>query len=228
MTALVGQLAQGSDPMLDLGQSSVSTRGATQRVRLQEELASGRGLFFQGVLVNMSRRMLPSMSPETDPQALLRSGVCLSRYFERFGGWGGQRDAALIAHGRFPGREDRAGPGSHSPAGGVHGTAHDGRGSGRVGLPPDPPGGTPLLNVHPAAALGHAQDQNVYTFSKPKVGDRYSQLSSGNGDNSKSSQRNRKPASKASAHGSEGTAGETVEGNKPKKKPKKKPQPHVT
>ena len=46
LTALVSQLAAASsDPVLDLGGQGVSTRGAAQRAKLQEELASGRGSF---------------------------------------------------------------------------------------------------------------------------------------------------------------------------------------
>ena len=98
LTALVGQLTHSPDPVLDLGSNTVSTRGAAQRARLQEDLSSGKGAFYQAVLQNMARRMNPSSMPESDPGLLLQSGVCLSRYWERFGGWSGQRDLALIAH----------------------------------------------------------------------------------------------------------------------------------
>ena len=95
---LVAQLAQGGDPLLDNATSSVSTRRAAQRAKLQEELASGRGVFFRTVLQNMARRMNPAVTPESDPAALLHQDVCLSKYWERFGGFGSQRDLALLAH----------------------------------------------------------------------------------------------------------------------------------
>ena len=99
MTALVSQLAASSnDPVLDLGtQGSVSTRGAAQRAKLQDELASGRGSFYAAVLANMARRMSPAASASTDPAILLSQGVSLTRYFERFGGFGQTKDLALIA-----------------------------------------------------------------------------------------------------------------------------------
>ena len=99
LTALVSQLAAASsDPVLDLGGQGVSTRGAAQRAKLQEELASGRGLFFSAVLANMARRMSPAATASTDPAVLHSQGVCLSRYWERFGGFGSAKDLALIGH----------------------------------------------------------------------------------------------------------------------------------
>ena len=99
MTALVSQLASSSnDPILDMGsQGSVSTRGAAQRAKLQDELASGRGGFYAAVLANMARRMSPAAPASPDPSVLLSQGVSLTRYFERFGGFGQTKDLALIA-----------------------------------------------------------------------------------------------------------------------------------
>ena len=59
---------------------------------MQEELASGRGTFFSAVLQNMS----PASS---DPLEPLQNGASLSRYWERFGDFAGQRDLGAIAHG---------------------------------------------------------------------------------------------------------------------------------
>ena len=98
LTALVAQLASsGTDPVLDFGQASVSSRGAAQRTKLQEELAAGRGSFYAAVLANMARRMAPAVTHSSDPAVLLSQGICLSRYFERFGGFGQTRDLALVA-----------------------------------------------------------------------------------------------------------------------------------
>lgn len=99
LTALVSQIAQqGGDPMLDLSSSaaSASTRGAQGRAKLQGELASQRGVFFQAVLASMARRMQPTASPEGSPQELLDRGVCGTRYLERFGGYGRVRELGCL------------------------------------------------------------------------------------------------------------------------------------
>ncbi|CAE7745598.1 dnc [Symbiodinium sp. CCMP2456] len=100
LTALVAQLSSAnSDPLLDLSsQGAASTRGAAQRNRLQDELASGRGTFYSAVLANMARRMAPAVTHTVDPATLLSQGICLTRYHERFGGFGQVKDLALIAH----------------------------------------------------------------------------------------------------------------------------------
>eukprot|EP00439_Symbiodinium_sp_Y106_P066199 s1976_g10.t1 len=99
LTALVAQLSSSQgDPLLDNPlQSAVSTRGAAQRAKMQDELATGRGVFYAQVLANMARRMSPAAQASTDPAILLGQGVCLSRYWERFGGFGQNKDLALIA-----------------------------------------------------------------------------------------------------------------------------------
>ena len=60
---LVSQIAQSSsDPMVGLrGLSVTGTRGSTGRARLQTELASQKGLFFQSVMQAMARRMSPTV-----------------------------------------------------------------------------------------------------------------------------------------------------------------------
>ena len=92
LTLLVSQLAAASgEPLLDFaGTGSVGVRGASQRAKLQEELAQGKGTFFAQVLANLLRASCPG--------DLLRQGYSLSRYWERFGGWSASRDNALIAH----------------------------------------------------------------------------------------------------------------------------------
>ena len=101
LTALVAQLAGSSGDLLSEASGSLSqlsARGAGQRAKMQEELASDRGTFFLAVLQNMARRMAPAVSPSSDPSELMQQGVCLSRYWERFGGFAGQRDLGAIAH----------------------------------------------------------------------------------------------------------------------------------
>ena len=100
LTSLVQQLASAhSDPVLDLGGAgSASARGASQRAKMQEELALGRGTFFKEVLQNLARRMAPSQITPGTPQAMLEQGLSLSRYWERFGGWANARDMSLVAY----------------------------------------------------------------------------------------------------------------------------------
>ena len=65
---------------------------------MQEELSSDKGVFYTAVLQNMAKRMAPASSLSADPAELLQQGICLSRYWERFGGFAGQRDLGAIAH----------------------------------------------------------------------------------------------------------------------------------
>lgn len=70
LTSVVAQLAAG-DPMTDLSSSStsLSTKGAQGRAKLQQELAQHRGTFFTSVLQSMSRRMQPAQPSDLTPHA---------------------------------------------------------------------------------------------------------------------------------------------------------------
>lgn len=63
LTTLVAQLSSHqSDPMGELtGGFGMGVKGAQGRARLQAELASNRGLFFDSVMRSMSRRMAPTL-----------------------------------------------------------------------------------------------------------------------------------------------------------------------
>ena len=100
LTSLVNQIAQGqSDPLVDLGSSSATgTRGSMGRARLQADLASQKGLFFQAVMQAMARRMSPTVPVEGSAQQLMERGVCGTRYLERFGGYGRHRDLGLLQY----------------------------------------------------------------------------------------------------------------------------------
>ena len=101
LTTLVAQLAGGSGDLLTdpAGPAAhLSARGASQRAKMQEELSSDKGVFYTAVLQNMAKRMAPASSLSADPAELLQQGICLSRYWERFGGFAGQRDLGAIAH----------------------------------------------------------------------------------------------------------------------------------
>ena len=76
---------------------------------MQEELASGRGTFFSAVLQNMSRRISPALPASSDSVEPLQSGASLSRYWERFGDFAGQRDLGAIAHGLATGHGQPSG-----------------------------------------------------------------------------------------------------------------------
>lgn len=99
VTALVSQMAaQSGDAFHDLGTSgsSMSTKGSAGRARLQAELASHKGIFFNSVLQSMSRRMYPSQNPEVDLATLRDRGVTPTQYLERYGGYGKVRDIGMI------------------------------------------------------------------------------------------------------------------------------------
>ena len=99
ITALAAQLANMSgDPLQELASSSsgFSSRGASGRMKLQQELALQKGTFFAAVMANMSRRMNPSAPSTASPQQLASQGMTMTRYVERFGGFGKARDYGQI------------------------------------------------------------------------------------------------------------------------------------
>lgn len=98
LTTLVAHLASSSqDPMSDLQvPGSTSTRGAAGRARLQAELALHRGVFFDSVVRQMSRRMSPTTTPDRPHVELIASGISGSKYLERYGGYGRQRELGII------------------------------------------------------------------------------------------------------------------------------------
>ena len=102
LTALVAQLAaQSGDTFPDLTGvpgGSAASRGATQRARLQEELAMGSGAFYTAVTQNMLRRMQPATPvASADLASLHKQGVNMCTYLERFGGFAQTRELGLIA-----------------------------------------------------------------------------------------------------------------------------------
>ena len=99
LTSLVAQLASShGDPMQDLGSSSssLSTKGALSRAKLQTELAAHQGTFFTSVIQSMARRMNPALPSEVELSTLKERGVCPTMYLERFGGYGRCRDIGFI------------------------------------------------------------------------------------------------------------------------------------
>ena len=100
LTTLVAQLTSShSDPMSDLAlPMGAGTRGAQGRARLQMELASRKGLFFDAVMKQMARRMSPTVPAELTPQQAMAQGICGTKYMERFGGYGRQKDLGVIQY----------------------------------------------------------------------------------------------------------------------------------
>jgi len=99
ITSLVAQIAgSSSDPMQDLQGSSSGTRGALGRAKLQSELAQHRGAFFHSVVLAMARRMAPTSVADQPYGQLMAAGISGTRYLERFGGYGRQRDLGLIQY----------------------------------------------------------------------------------------------------------------------------------
>ena len=99
LTTLVGQIASSSsDPLGELASSTggISSKGALGRAKLQQELASQKGLFFTSVLQQMSRRMSPTSSADASPGELHAKEICATRYLERFGGFGRHRELGFI------------------------------------------------------------------------------------------------------------------------------------
>eukprot|EP00435_Cladocopium_sp_Y103_P072553 s1267_g40.t1 len=97
LSTLVSQIA--GEPLGDFASSSTgfSSRGATGRQKLQQELALHRGTFYQAVMSSMARRMQPSRPSEAPPAELLNRGITATAYVERFGGYGRCRDIGQIA-----------------------------------------------------------------------------------------------------------------------------------
>eukprot|EP00435_Cladocopium_sp_Y103_P061652 s470_g23.t1 len=100
ITTLVAQLASsGQDPMSDLQIAAPSgSKGAAGRAKLQSELALHKGLFFDAVVKSMARRMAPTASADRGHLELLAAGVSGTRYLERFGGYGRQKELGIIQH----------------------------------------------------------------------------------------------------------------------------------
>ena len=100
LNSLVSQIAQSSsDPLVDLGGlATTGTRGSMGRAKLQNELASQKGLFFQSVMQAMARRMSPTVPVDGSPTELMNRGICGTRYLERFGGYAKHRDLGMIQY----------------------------------------------------------------------------------------------------------------------------------
>ena len=97
LTALVSQLSSGGDPLSDLSSassSSLSIKGSAARLKLQRELLSRSGVFFQKVQEAAVRRMEPTANLGAVQEASQRS--VMTRFLERYGGFKDQRVWGLV------------------------------------------------------------------------------------------------------------------------------------
>ena len=98
MNALVAHLVGSQDPLSDLAASSstsLSTKGAGRREKLQQMLANRNGDFFLQVCQQALRRIKPLDPLPTAVKELPRKAI-FSKYMEKQGGMAGQKDFALM------------------------------------------------------------------------------------------------------------------------------------
>ena len=100
ITTLVAHLASG-DPIADFSAGSSSsqtlnTQGVARREKMQQELASGQSNFFLQVQQQIHKKMFPAkMIPKTEEE-IRDAGISLTGYLERFGGYKGRQDSAML------------------------------------------------------------------------------------------------------------------------------------
>ncbi|CAE7340720.1 Ttn, partial [Symbiodinium microadriaticum] len=93
----LGKETKGGDPLSDLSSassSSLSIKGSAARLKLQRELLSRSGVFFQKVQEAAVRRMEPTANLGAVQEASQRS--VMTRFLERYGGFKDQRVWGLV------------------------------------------------------------------------------------------------------------------------------------
>lgn len=106
---LVAHLASGGDPFGDLASGSglsgglpLSTKGGARREKMQNELANRSSNFFGQVQNQLFRRLHPSKPVPKSVEELVQSGVSMTMYLERHGGYRHARDTGyaqwILAH----------------------------------------------------------------------------------------------------------------------------------
>ncbi len=98
MNALVAHLVGTQDPLADLASASstsLSTKGAGRREKLQQMLANRNGDFFLQVCHQALRRIKPLEPLPASLKEFPRKAI-FSKYMEKQGGLAGQRDFALV------------------------------------------------------------------------------------------------------------------------------------
>ena len=164
LTALVSQISQsGQDPMLDLSSSSssTSTRGAAGRAKLQAELATHSGNFFNAVLRSMARRMQPTTPVSGSAEDLLNRGRLRDAIYGKI--WGVRPAPGFWpypvpdydSHGLSASWEHWSCQGLHCPFGSLYRPGCTGRGPFRPCGSPDASGGPTFDNL-PEQTAEHA------------------------------------------------------------------------
>ena len=100
LTSLVEHLQHGGDPLLESQGplSSMSSRGAANREKLQKELANRSGSFFLQVMQNAFKRMKPATPLPGSLADIAASDFSMIQYLERCGGYGNAKEAGLIMY----------------------------------------------------------------------------------------------------------------------------------
>ena len=89
LTSLVSHLQSGGDPLLDgtASSSSLSSKGAMNREKLQRELANRSGGFFLSVVQNAYKKLKPASKVPDSTQSVAATDFSMLQYLERFGTW---------------------------------------------------------------------------------------------------------------------------------------------
>ena len=179
LTALVGQIASSSmDPLQDLASSSttVGSRGASGRAKLQQELAQHSGSFHRSVMTAMARRMQPAQQADAPLQVLRDRGVTVTRYLERFGGYGRVKECGPSLAVRFG--DGLSSRGELASCEGLSGTPSsvprtDGLGSGQTGIGPslDTCRRAPAVSLLEQGDVTRKSSSGIRTPCRPEVGD---------------------------------------------------------
>ena len=100
LTSLVSHLQQGGDPLLDTSatSSSLSSKGALNREKLQQELAGRSGGFFLSVIQNAYKKLKPASKMPDSVQTVAATDFSMLQYLERFGTYGNARDIGIAQY----------------------------------------------------------------------------------------------------------------------------------
>ena len=100
LTSLVSHLQQGGDPLLDTTatSSSLSSKGALNREKLQLELANRSGGFFLSVIRNAYKKLKPASKTPESIQSIAETDFSMLQYLERFGTYGNARDIGIAQY----------------------------------------------------------------------------------------------------------------------------------
>ena len=75
--------------------ASLNTKGAARREKMQADLAARNSSFFLQVQQQLFKRMNPTRQVPSSEADIAASGISMTSYLERYGGFKGNREAAL-------------------------------------------------------------------------------------------------------------------------------------